>query len=57
MARKQSTPTSIRMPDDLQKVLRVEAAERQWSVSKLIVNILKQWCERMSADFDKRGKL
>ncbi len=37
-------PTSIRLPREHLDRLRKESHSRQWSVSKLLREIVKQWC-------------
>ena len=36
-------PTSIRLPLDLKKDLKEEAFAKQWPVTLVIINVLKQW--------------
>lgn len=45
-ARKSGYPTSIRIPEEVRKVLDAEAKRREWPLMQLVADILRQWCER-----------
>lgn len=48
-AKQADYPTSVRIPDDILKVLRAEAEEQRRSTSWVIVEILRQWHAHVTA--------
>lgn len=42
-AQRQDWPTSVRLPLDLKRDLQEEANKRQWFLTYVIIDILKQW--------------
>lgn len=44
-AQRPDWPTSVRLPLDLKRDLKAEADKRQWPVTYVVIDILKQWQE------------
>lgn len=51
---KADQPTSLRVPRETLARLQKEAAKRQWSVSKLVRDIVRQWIEFVSKQEKKK---